>query len=219
MDKALILARTALFQNLSDKALAAIAEITRSAECEKKQVFFYEGERGSALYVLITGSVQLYKSSSDGRRIVIKVVKPGEMFAEVVLFEQDRYPVSAVALKKSLVFKIPAADFLSLIHNENFLKDFLGALMGKLRYLTSQIQYLSSHDCEDRLFLFLYEQHGPSEEIYPSLTKKDYARAIGTTPETFSRLLLRLKKQGLLRWERKRITIPAGVWKEKMSLR
>ena len=42
--------------------------------------------------------MQLFKTSADGKEVVIKLVRAGEIFGEVVLFEQDRFPVSACAL-------------------------------------------------------------------------------------------------------------------------
>jgi CRP-like cAMP-binding protein len=43
--------------------------------------------------------------------------------------------------------------------------------------------------------------------IQTKLSKKDFAAAIGTTPETLSRLILRLKKEGRIEWEGKTIRV------------
>ncbi len=212
-----ILSRTNLFENISKKNITALADICMPKHCRKRDTLFREGESGSALYILVTGNIQLYKTGPDGREIVIRIIKPGEIFAEVILFEQDFYPVTAVALKTSMMYTIYKIDFLSLLKNENFAGDFFGTLMKKMRYLAQKIQYLSSHDVEDRLFLFLEEHHGPVEKIVPSISKKDIAMAIGTTPETLSRLLLRLNNESKLIWEGKTITIPSSIWQARAS--
>ncbi|MBN1893039.1 helix-turn-helix domain-containing protein, partial [bacterium] len=67
--------------------------------------------------------------------------------------------------------------------------------------LADQMQSLVSENVEMRLFRFFREQYGRKTEFKISLSKKDVAAAIGTTPETLSRLLLRLKKQGRVVWE------------------
>ncbi len=213
IDKKEILSRTNLFENISQRNIAALAEICMPKHCDKRATLFREGEKGSALYILVTGNIQLYKTGPDGREIVIRVIKPGEIFAEVILFEKDCYPVTAVALKTSMVYTIYRKDFTSLLKNEDFARDFFGTLMKKMRYLAQKIQYLSSHDVEDRLFLFLEEQYGALERIVPTISKKDIAMAIGTTPETLSRLLLRLKNEDKLFWEGKKISIPLSVWR------
>lgn len=213
MDKELILSQTSLFERISNSGRKALADICLPKNIEKKTILFHEGEKGYSIYILVTGSIQLYKTTPDGKDIVIKIIKPGEVFAEAVLFEQDSYPVSALALKNSFLFIIPKFQFLCLLKNEDFMKDFIGMLLQKMRYLTRQIQYLTSHDVEDRFFYFLKDHYGERETIRPSISKKDLAKAIGTTPETLSRLLLRLKKEKKVIWEDKMVTLSSGIWK------
>jgi len=200
MNKENILRHIPLFENISQESRAALVDISIPKTVKKKEPLFWEGDKGLTLYILVKGNIRLFKTTSEGKEVVIKVVKPGEMFAEVVLFEQSRYPVSAVALKESLVFMISKHQFTCLLENERFRNDFIGNVMKKLRYLTDQIQFLTTHDVEDRLFMFLEEQYGKKERIVSSLSKKDVAAAIGATPETLSRLLLRLKNEGKVDW-------------------
>ena len=84
-------------------------------------------------------------------------------------------------------------------------KDFFSNLMAKMRYLAEQVQYLTSYDVETRFFRFLKERSGNEEEIRINLSKKDVAAAVGTTPETLSRLLSRLKDEKKLIWEGNKI--------------
>ena len=201
MDKAEILVRTKLFENLSAENRAQVAGICTSRDLRKKEILFFEGDRGSSLFVLVEGSIQLHKTTPDGREIVIKIVKPGELFAEVVLFEEDEYPVSAVAIRNSKVYAVPKREFFRLLQHDGFRNEFIGTLMKKMRYLADKISYLTSHDVESRLFMFLEDQYGRVENVKSVFSKKSAAAAIGTTPETLSRLLLRLKKEGKLVWE------------------
>jgi CRP/FNR family transcriptional regulator len=200
MNKEDILRHIPLFENISQESRAALADICIPKTVKKKEPLFWEGDKGLTIYILVKGHIRLFKTTSEGKEAVIKVVKPGEMFAEVVLFEQSRYPVSAVALRESLVFMISKHQFTCLLENESFRNDFIGNVMKKLRYLTDQIQFLTTHDVEDRLFMFLEEQYGKKERIVSSLSKKDVAAAIGATPETLSRLLQRLKNEGKVDW-------------------
>ena len=95
---------------------------------------------------------------------------------------------------------------------DSFRRDFIGMLMRKQRYLTERILFLTASDVEERFFLFLEQQYGHRERYTIALSKRDFAAAIGTIPETFSRLLLRLREQGRIRWEGRTLTLPAGFW-------
>ena len=213
MEKTKIIQKTHLFENITEESRKNLAAICLDKTINKKEILFMEGDKGYSLYILVDGNIQLFKTTPEGREVVIKVIKPGEIFGEVILFEEDRYPVSAVALKKSRVYLIPKHQFTCLLGNELFRNDFIKTLMKKMRYLTRQIRYLTNHDVEERLFMFLNEQFGDSKQINISLSKKDVANAIGATPETLSRLLLRLKSDNRLIWEGNTIEISsfAGV--------
>lgn len=206
-DPTLILLESDLFKSLCPAHRKQVAGICLDRPLKKREILFHEGDRGHAIFLCGRGSVQLYKPSPDGQEVVIKVVKPGELFAEVILFERDRYPVSAVALEDSLVYLLPIHQFDCLLQDFEFRRDFMANLMGKLRYLAEQVQFLTAFDVEARLFRFLNEQSNGKKSFKLNLSKKDVAAAIGSTPETLSRLLLRLKKEKRLIWEAKTITI------------
>jgi CRP/FNR family transcriptional regulator len=89
---------------------------------------------------------------------------------------------------------------------------FIGTIFAKLRYLTEEIHYLSSHDVEDRFFRFLINNYGKKNKYEITIQKKDIASAIGTIPETFSRLILRLSKMGIIEWEKNTLIIKNDFW-------
>ena len=199
------------FQTLSPKNRKRLSDICIPKSLEKKEILFSEGDRGFALYLCVRGSIQLHKTASSGHDVVIKVVKPGELFAEAILFEEDRYPVSAMALENGLVYLLPKHQFDCLLQDMDFRNDFIANLMRKLRYLAGQVHSLTSDDVERRFFRFIRERFGKTDEIQTHLSKKDVAAAIGTTPETLSRVLQKLKATGILEWTGKDIRIRASL--------
>ena len=164
------------------------------------------------MFLLARGRISLHKLSRDGREIVIKVIKPGEVFAEVTLFEKKFYPVTAVALTEVLVLKLLRRDLLDMLRQEDFRNDFIAMLLRKQRYLADKIQQLTSQDVEERLRAFLIEQYGKREQIQAEINKKQLAAAIGATPETLSRLLQDLKNRKCLTWKQGTITISPAFW-------
>ncbi|MDD5675230.1 MAG: Crp/Fnr family transcriptional regulator [Chitinivibrionales bacterium] len=198
---------TELFGPLSDKSKELLAEIAIPKIIAKNQTLFSEGDKGFALYLLANGNIQLSKSAGAVKDAIIKIVQPGEVFAEVILFERNTYPVSAIALKKSLLFVLLREDFLRLLENPFFRNDFIVLLIRKQRYLTERIRYLAVDDVTGRLACFLKDQYGARPTIPPNISKKDFAAALGITPETLSRVLAKLHGKKLLTWQGNKITI------------
>ena len=209
MDITAILAQVNFFADLGDESRRALAGVCIPREAAKGDVLFRESDDGHSVYVCNRGRVRLHKTGPGGEEIVLKVVRPGETFAEVVLFEQARYPVTAVALEPCGLFLIPRRDMRALLRRDDFRDDFIGMLMRKLRHLAERVPLLTTVDVEARLFHFLEEQFGPVASVQAGISKKEVAAAIGTTPETLSRLLARLEAEGRLRWRGRRIERPA----------
>lgn len=201
-----------LFSSFSKKSLELLAQICILKQAKKRQTLFLEGQEGSGFYVLLHGRVQIYRVNTEGREIVIKVINPGEIFAEVILFEKDQYPVCAAALVECNLLFIPGVQFKSLLASATFRDEFIAILMGKQRYLTERIMYLTSRDVESRFFGFLVEQYGRKGVYEIDITKRDISLSIGATPETLSRLIHRLTGEGLIAWTGKRLTIEESCW-------
>jgi CRP/FNR family transcriptional regulator len=213
MDIEGILNRVRFFEGISESSKKALSRFCMPLDRSKHSVLFREGEPGEAMFLLVRGRISLLKLSSEGRETVIKVIKPGEVFAEVILFEKKYYPVTAVALTEILVFRLLRRDLLDLLRQEDFRNDFIAMLLRKQRYLADKIQQLTSQDVEQRLRAFLLEQYGAESVIRAEINKKQLAAAIGSTPETLSRLLQDLKRRRMLTWKQGTITVAPGFWK------
>lgn len=214
MDIPRILSQTRFFEGISPSSKEALSKLCMPCERPKQTMLFREGEPGEAMYLLARGRISLHKLSPEGRETVIKVIKPGEVFAEVILFEQKFYPVTAVALTEILVFRLFRRDLLGLLRQDDFRNDFIAMLLRKQRYLADRIQQLTSQDVEQRLRTFLREQYGEQEHIHAEINKKQLAAAIDATPETLSRLLQELKQRKCLVWKQGIITTAPAFWKE-----
>jgi CRP/FNR family transcriptional regulator, dissimilatory nitrate respiration regulator len=214
MDVYRILDQARFFEGISRSSKEALSKFCMPAERPKQATLFREGEPGEAMYLLARGRISLHKLSPDGRETVIKVIKPGEVFAEVILFEKKFYPVTAVALTEILVFRLLRRDLLDLLRQDDFRNDFIAMLLRKQRYLADKIQQLTSQDVGQRLRAFLLEQYGEREQIHAEINKKQLAASIGATPETLSRLLQDLKKRRCLTWRQGVISVAPAFWKE-----
>jgi CRP-like cAMP-binding protein len=215
MDIQALLEHSDFFRSLSTARRGAIAAICIQKTLRKREMLFHEGDTGHSMYLMAQGAVQLFKTSADGKEVVIKLVRPGEIFGEVVLFQEDRFPVSACALTAVQVYLLPRRQFDLLLDEEQFRREFIGMLLAKQRFLAEQIFRLSALDVEQRFFHFLREQYGEREEYLVDVTKRDVAAAIDALPETLSRLLLKLKEEGVIQWEGESLRVRKGFWTER----
>jgi CRP/FNR family transcriptional regulator, dissimilatory nitrate respiration regulator len=200
-DIAAVLARSDLFGGLPEPDRKRLAETCRLRTYPKRAILFHEGETGEKAFLLIRGRVQLHRVSGSGKEVVIKTAGPGEFFAEVILFERRSYPVSAVSLVESRCVEIQRREFRALMEDTGFRDRFIGLLITRQRYLADRIQYLMLCDLEERFFHYLQDNYGDRTIIHPGIARKDIAAAVGSTPESFSRLIRRLSDEGRISWK------------------
>lgn len=213
MDIGDLLDQSEFFRAASAAGKKAITAICIPRVLSRRETLFMEGDAGHSMFLLALGSVQLFKTSADGKEVVIKMLRPAEIFGETVLFEQDRYPVSARALTAAQVYMMPKKQFHCLLVEEGFRNDFIAMLLSKQRYLAEQIFRLSALDVEQRFFHFLRDSFGEREEYRIDISKRDVAAAIDALPETLSRLLLKLRDEGTVQWDGEVLTVRKGFWR------
>ncbi len=201
-----------LFTGIDEQGLEKLAREAVFREYEPREMVFTEGVAGSHFFILLSGSVRVFKTSPEGKESTIKIIHQGEFFAEVVLFHETRYPASAVATEPTSVLAINRDSFQEMVSSNDSRNAFISGLFEKLRFLTEQIHYLTSHDVEERFFRFIADTYGKKHRYTITLQKKDVASAIGTIPETFSRLLLRLTRRGIITWKENTLIVKEGFW-------
>ncbi len=202
-----ILKGTDYFGGLDPHSLRALSGICLIKKLKKSDVLFHEGQTGFGFFLLVEGGLRVTRASAEGKEMTVKVLRPGEVFGEVVLFEKREYPARALAVVDSEIIIIPRRQIFCLLEDGTFRSAFLSLLMNKLRYLTDRLLYLTAHDVEERFFIFVREQYGEDGAYHINLTKKDFASAVGTNPETLSRLITRLQREGRVLWKGKTLKI------------
>lgn len=200
------------FIELSAESLNLLETAQSRRSVASGTILFLEGQEGDDLFRLVEGAIRLFRTTPDGREVTIHMVKPGDLFAEIVLFERDTYPVSAVALEPSTVTVIRRERVRELLSDSAFREEFLRNLVGKMRFLSQQLYVLATMDVRARLLRFLEARYGRRSTIDMDLSKQETAAAISVRPETLSRALAGLREEGLLTWEKNRITLDEEVW-------
>lgn len=202
------------FKQIDSETLKKLSQNCRIVRLETKEMLFHEGFKGDSFFLLLDGAVRIFKTSPDGSETTIKIVNPEEFFAEVVLFEPHTYPVSAVALINSTLIQITREAFSKMLDSSEARERFVASLFSKMRFLSDKVHFLNSYDVEDRFFKFLIDHYGKHYRYEITIPKKDIASAIGTIPETFSRLILRLTKMEIIAWKQKTLFIKEGFWED-----
>jgi CRP/FNR family transcriptional regulator len=199
---AAILERTMLFAGLVPADLEALAAIARVRSYGRRAEIFAEGEPGDGLYIVFSGRVKIYKLSSEGKEQILHIFGPGEPFGEVPMFAGRNFPAHAMTLEPAELLFLPRRQFIDLITaHPSLALNLLAVLSGRLRQFTVLIDDLSLKEVPGRLaayLLYLSDRQAAADRVVLEITKTQLAGLLGTIPETLSRLLARLSRDGLI---------------------
>lgn len=203
----------ALFAELDDRELAAIAAVAKARHYAKDDVVFHADESGDVFCLIRDGHVKVTMISPEGKEIILSMLGPGDFFGEMALLDDEPRSATVVATEVLDLMTIWRSDFLQILQ-ENFsiTKKVLAELSRRLRTASNRIESLATMDVYGRLarfFLELAQDGGKSlDNGYVAVTRPTHqaiANTIGTSRETVSRLIHDLMRQNLLLSEGKTI--------------
>lgn len=204
-----------LFSELSIEQLRKISTFSKIKKFSKNELIFNEDDLYVGFYILLKGTVKVYKISSKGKESVVHIIKPLTAFADIPLFGGGNYPVSAEALEDSLALLIPKEQFLELIHTEPEISlKMLAGFAKRLKSLINQLEDISSKEVPNRLAKYILKEIKisgtedlPEPFIRLSVPKSTIASYIGTITETLSRTFKKLQDEKIIRVSGKKIFI------------
>lgn len=192
---------------------AAMQEVCASANVRRLgagSALFHQGDRAERFYFLCSGQVKLHRVVCDGQEKLVEVIRPDESFAEALLFNgTPHYPVSATALKSSLVASLHGPQYRRLLEEHpSICLDILATLSLRLHQRMNEIDTLTLANASHRVQRFLADaQQGNAGVVMLDVPKRLIASRLGIQPETFSRILHRLIDAGVIAVQRRRIQI------------
>lgn len=216
-----VLLKSHLFGGLPEDQIEDIEKISVSKYFSKGEIIFYEGDEGVGFYLVVEGSVNVYKLSAEGKEQTLHVVKAGETIGAVPAFSGCSFPASARAISKSHLLFFRRERFVHLITNKPALTmNILAYLSSRLREFTIQVGNLTLKEIPGRLaayLLYLSREQDGRDLIELSISKAQLANLLGTGPESLSRALGKMKRSKLLREEGGNIRLISRTMLEELA--
>lgn len=196
------------FSNLNDEELNLIQKLVFEKVFERGDLIVLEGEPAKALYFVLSGAVKIFKTSPDGKEQIFGIVRPGESFNDVPVFDGGPNPFSAQAMGPVVIYRIEKRDFNDILRDHSRVAlNVINVLAGLVRHLTSLVEDLSFRPVIRRVAKILLEYAREGTGSVQRLTQQEMAALAGTAREVVARSLKALESKGTLRTDRHRIVI------------
>lgn len=191
-----------LFQSLSSDQIEKIQAHIQVKEFEPGQYLYQAGDDSDTLYLLQKGLVQIYRISASGKEQYIRQLESGDFIGESGLFSQQHFNRYVKAEEPTTVCSIQRDVFKELLlMNPEIALALLEEFSNRLNASEQQTTWITSESTSDRLSAYLLEAYKQQQSLsieIPS-TKKQLASFLGMSPESFSRSLTKLTKEGIVK--------------------
>lgn len=210
-----ILASTEIFRSLPNETLDEARRLAFRKRVAKGEVLYYQGDAVANFYVVVVGRLRVTQTTSEGDRITLRYLGPGEMAGYAALSHTPVHPGTVIAVDDTHLFAWTKGAIQQLMGKHPQIAMNAVAVLGS-RYQETQVRLreLSTESVERRIahtLLRLASQAGRRTaqgiEIAFPLTRQDLAELAGTTLHTVSRTLSTWEKEGIVMSGRRHVIV------------
>ena len=201
--------------NLSAADREALAALGQRRPYAKGEHVFRAGGPGAHVYFLETGRVKIYQAAGSGRDVILWFCLPGEIFGLAEVARGGGRVVSAQAGEASVVLAVAQESFRQFVAaRPQAALLSMQVLSARLRGLSDVLVNLVADDVDTRIAKLILRlgarygrRMGGAIHLDIPLTHQEIADMVGTTRQTVTSALSKLKKQGVLSIDTHRIHI------------
>jgi len=178
---------------------------------EKDQVIVLEGDECSFIGLILSGMVEVKKSSVSGKEYTITTLSQGDTFGEAAIFSSaNTFPATIVSKTRTEVIFIPKHAIIEMCKkNEKFLHNFLNLLSDRILLLNTKLKENTLSTLRQKICNFLIEEYKKQKttKLKLNLTKQELAKIFNVQRPSLSRELIKMKEDGLIDFWGKEIWI------------
>jgi len=195
------LSEIALFAALSESELQGLAQRAVEKKFAADEMLFWEGEPCAGIFLIIQGSVKIFRTSPSGREVMLSIETAPATVAELPLFDGGTYPASVRVVEPVAALFINKNDFQQFCRqNPDVALKVLAVVGRRLRHLVGLVESMTFGSVTQRLARLLLESSkaAGSDTFDLPATHQELASRLGTVREVVSRNLGRFRAQGLI---------------------
>ncbi|CUH46244.1 Crp/Fnr family transcriptional regulator [Ruegeria atlantica] len=185
----------------SDRLRAMLSALATEISLDQGQVLFEQGDEGDALYVISEGTLEVSFLAMSGRKLSLTLMKPGEVFGEIALFDSGPRTATIAAAEPSSVLRVRRRDVMDQIRQHPDLAVDMIRLAGlRMRWMGSQLNeqvFLPMPIRLARKLLHLSAlQDDPAMRI--TLSQSELAEFVGATREAVFKTISTWKRDNVV---------------------
>lgn len=201
-----------LFEGLPRPALEALLERARMVALPERRFLFHKGDTGDSMFVVAKGLIRIGVVAPDGRQVSYALIRPGQLFGEIAVFDGGCRTADASAMADSTLLALSRSEVTDfLVAHPAYALRLIGVLCQRVRNADQLIEDILFQTLPVRVakhLLVLSEVRGAgSSSGQVRISQQDMAAEIGTSRESINRLFCKWEQAGVVALWRGGVTI------------
>ncbi len=147
-----LLKEVPLFQFLDDRERADLAATFEEVRYQAGQMIFSIGDPGDALYIMVTGEVEVFFKNDTGERIVLEVARRGDFFGDLSLLDSGCRSASVLAKADSEALRLDQKNLVAFLHSHpEAAMDLLAAMGRRLRATVDRLRHTATRNVNEEV--------------------------------------------------------------------
>lgn len=207
--------RVPLFAGLDQESLRELTRAARRRLFRAGEIIFHRDDTGQVLYVIRTGKVKIFVTSSEGQDMVLTILGPGDYFGELALLDGLPRSASAAAIEAADTLALQRPDFIQAVERHPRIAiQVMNVLSRRLRQTDALIEdllFLDVHGRVAKKLLELAELHGVRTpegiRIELRLTQGELAAMVGASRESVNKVMGYFTDKRFISTDKYKITV------------
>jgi len=183
-----------MFADLDQKFHKELQDSIHVKKFTKDSIVFYEGDESDYLHILLDGTIRLYKTSPKGTEVQIKRMKAPNIIGEYACFTKEPFPVTCEFISDGTMGLLHFDHVYKYLDNKEFSLGLIQSLTNKVLVLSALVHKETILSSEAKVADLMIE----NVSIFNRLRNNEIASILNLTPETFSRVITKFKKESII---------------------
>jgi CRP/FNR family transcriptional regulator, cyclic AMP receptor protein len=202
-----------LFRKLAPQERSALVARARMRSFKAGDTIFLMGALHDSMIAVLSGEVRISMPSADGKEVVLAIVHAGEVFGEIAMLDGKPRSADAKALTDCNLAVLDRRDVLAVLErNPTAWLGLVEVLCSRLRHTDQHLVELALLELPVRLaktLLRMVDAAGAraANRMDLRLSQYELANVVGAARESVNKCLHEWQRAGIIRMERRVITI------------
>ncbi|HZK53354.1 MAG TPA: Crp/Fnr family transcriptional regulator [Desulfosporosinus sp.] len=211
--------KTSLFRGIEREDLRAMLD------CMKPRILHYNrndyivtgGDAYDSVGIVLNGAATVSKENAQGNRIVMTLLKPGDIFGEIIAFSsQMTWPATVQAQETSVVLFLPRGKIVGdcgcdkrCSGHKIFIQNFLRVISQRAIMLNKKVEYLTIKSMSGKISTYLLEQYKSQATLNLTLplNRNELADFLNVSRPSMSREMSIMREQGIIEFHLSKVNI------------